>query len=601
MKPASQSTIPSASDSPPLLAAFAVALLVMIAMSWAQLVELWTTGAFVDTDDAARMAHVRDFVAGQGWHDLTQRRLAPPDGHQSHWTRVVDVPLAAMLIFWSSLFETATAEILARMSFTLGLFVLLLWAAARLGRTLMGEAGVIPALAVIVLSSMSNGQFQWGRIDHHAPQLLVILFTFEAALRSLEPGQARRSVLVGLWAALSLSINVETLGLLAVACAAGPAVWIWRGGDRTALFGLAAGLAAGLPVAGLVFIPQGDAARLACDAISPALVSAGLIAAAALVVLGLCAPRLHGAGARLTVSAAAALAAGGLAGWLNPHCLGNPYGDVDPLVREMWQDLVRESTPLAKWLQADFWGAFPLVAPGLFAIFGTAYAAARTSQEARLKWLTMAAATTVALAVVTIEVRAMSQLYIASLWGGAFVFLHLHTTRGLVWAMPALFAIMPMTWLLVTPATWLPATPAAGAQAERPWSACYTPATFRDMAALPASVVAGPVFLGSYILAHTPHSALAAPYHRMTKSIRATLDIFVAEPERARQLAAAAGVRYVALCFDPDSLGAILKRGPDGLAAALTSPDGKIDWLQPVVATGPLRVYEVRAPAGPQP
>jgi hypothetical protein len=595
MKPASQSTIPSASDSPPLPAAFAVALLVMIAMSWAQLAAMWTTGAFIDTDDAARMAQVRDFVAGQGWHDLTQRRLAPPDGHQSHWTRVVDVPLAAMLLFWSSFFETENAEFLARMSFTLGLFALLLWAAARLGRTLMGEAGVIPALAVVVLSGMGNVQFQWGRIDHHAPQLLVILFTLEAALRSLEPGQARRSVLVGLWAALSLSINVETLGLLAVACAAGPAAWIWRGGDRTALFGLAAGLAAGLPVAGLAFIPQGEAARLACDAISPALVSAGLIAAAALVVLGICAPRLHGAGARLTVSAAVALAAGGLAGWLNPHCLGNPYGDIDPLVREMWQDLVNESTPLAKLLRDDFQGAFPMIAPAVFAALGTVYAVAQTSGEARLKWLTMAAATTVALAVVTIEVRAMSQLYIASLWGGAFVFLRLRTTRSLTWAMPALFAITPATWSLVTPA------PAGGAQAERPWSACYTPATFRDMAALPPGVVAGPVFLGSHILAHTPHSALAAPYHRMTKSIRATLDIFVAEPERARQLAAAAGVRYVALCFDPDSLGVIIKRGPNGLAAALTSTGGAIDWLRPVVETGPLRVYEVRAPAGPQP
>lgn len=595
MEPVSRSTAPPASNSPPLAAAFACALLVMIAMSWAQLAAFWTTSAFIDTDDAARMAQVRDFIAGQSWHDLTQRRLAPPEGHQSHWTRVVDVPLAAMLLFWSWFFETATAEFLARLSFTLSQFALLLWAAARLGRTLMGEAGVIPALAVIVLSGLGNGQFQWGRIDHHAPQLLVILFTFEAALRSLEPGQARRSVLVGLWAALSLSINVETLGVLAVACAAGPAVWIWRGGDRTALFGLAAGLAAGLPVAGLAFIPAGDAAQLACDAISPALLSAGLVAVAALVLLGLCAPRLHGAGARLAAGAVAALAAGALAGWLNPHCLGNPYGDVDPLVREMWQDLVSESTPLAKLMREDFWGAFTLMVPALLAAFGTLYAVAQTSGETRLKWLTMTAASAVALAVVTIETRAVSQLYVASLWGGAFVFLHVRTTRSLAWAMPALFAINPATWALLTPA------PGAQAQAERPWSDCYMPATFRDMAALPPGVVAGPVFLGSHILAHTSHSALAAPYHRMTKSIRATLDIFVAEPERARQLTAAAGVRYVALCFDPDSLGVILKRGPNGLAARLTSPGGSVDWLRPVVETGPLRVYEVRAPAGPQP
>src|SRR3546814_19680521 len=46
-----------------------------------------------DTDDAMRMAQVRDLLAGQGWWDLTQYRVNPADGGVlMHWSRIVDAP-----------------------------------------------------------------------------------------------------------------------------------------------------------------------------------------------------------------------------------------------------------------------------------------------------------------------------------------------------------------------------------------------------------------------------------------------------------------------------------------------------------------------------
>ena len=61
-----------------------------------------------DTDDAMRLVQVRDLLAGQGWFDMVQHRLMPPEGASMHWSRLVDAPLAALIgqfhgAFWEDL------------------------------------------------------------------------------------------------------------------------------------------------------------------------------------------------------------------------------------------------------------------------------------------------------------------------------------------------------------------------------------------------------------------------------------------------------------------------------------------------------------------
>ena len=60
---------------------------VLLGLAWLLVVfqlmaEFWAaTGyTFPDTDDAMRLVEVRDFLAGQGWFDLHQARVAPPEG-----------------------------------------------------------------------------------------------------------------------------------------------------------------------------------------------------------------------------------------------------------------------------------------------------------------------------------------------------------------------------------------------------------------------------------------------------------------------------------------------------------------------------------------
>ncbi|MBZ0230021.1 MAG: hypothetical protein K8F58_16435, partial [Bauldia sp.] len=70
------------------------------------------SGFFPDTDDAMRMVEVRDFLAGQGWYDMTATRLAPP-GIEMHWSRLVDLPIAMLTAAFSWAVDPLMAERLA--------------------------------------------------------------------------------------------------------------------------------------------------------------------------------------------------------------------------------------------------------------------------------------------------------------------------------------------------------------------------------------------------------------------------------------------------------------------------------------------------------
>ena len=52
--------------------------LIWLATVAAYLFASFTRGNDLSTDDAMRLVEVRDFLAGQGWFDLTQYRLGPP-------------------------------------------------------------------------------------------------------------------------------------------------------------------------------------------------------------------------------------------------------------------------------------------------------------------------------------------------------------------------------------------------------------------------------------------------------------------------------------------------------------------------------------------
>ncbi|OYX09815.1 MAG: hypothetical protein B7Z15_14010, partial [Rhizobiales bacterium 32-66-8] len=87
---------------------------------------------FADTDDAMRMVMVRDFINGQGWYDLTAHRLNTPFGAEIHWSRLIDLPLAALVLAFTPVLGADLAMVAAGYAWPMLLLLALLWLSARL-------------------------------------------------------------------------------------------------------------------------------------------------------------------------------------------------------------------------------------------------------------------------------------------------------------------------------------------------------------------------------------------------------------------------------------------------------------------------------------
>src|SRR4051794_36457669 len=73
----------------------------------------WTDIRFFglgDTDDNMRMMQVRALLHGQGWFDLRQYRMNPPFGANIHWSRLVDLPIAGLILSLRPFIGGAAAE-----------------------------------------------------------------------------------------------------------------------------------------------------------------------------------------------------------------------------------------------------------------------------------------------------------------------------------------------------------------------------------------------------------------------------------------------------------------------------------------------------------
>jgi hypothetical protein len=89
-----------------LLLIWVVSCLMLAGSTWSAIAE-WRMG---DPDDQMRLIQVRDWLAGQSWWDVTQYRMNIPEGGPMHWSRLVDVPIAAAILVLTPVFGMALAE-----------------------------------------------------------------------------------------------------------------------------------------------------------------------------------------------------------------------------------------------------------------------------------------------------------------------------------------------------------------------------------------------------------------------------------------------------------------------------------------------------------
>lgn len=569
----------------PLWGTVTLALLGAIGLTFTHALEIWRTGAFFDTDDAMRAVQVRDLLAGQSWFDMTSWRLDPPNGVFSHWSRVVDTPLAALELFFRSFLSPDYAERATRLVFPLALLAALFRLSPWLATIISPSAPRHLAVLLAFLSGAVVTQFIPGRIDHHAPQIVLLLTTLGFFLKGIDARDARAMVGASAAMAISVAISLENIPFFAVLLAALPLLFIIDGDRMRAPLAWFAGSA-------LVFFPLIFAATVgpdryfvsACDAYSAVYFAPFVIGAIGLGALSGFAPLLRTPLRRAVATTAAATAALGAIAVIAPKCFGDPLGAIDPLARELWLSHVTEATPLFKFWAKKSSLVIVTALPALFGILAALLESARHEGLARRRWLTVAGVILVGSAAGLWQVRVFTSVMPIAMMSlvGMVAAIARYCTHSFGFLTRALFACV--LCLGVSPVGLAAAVPAKESAAEmmdpqKSEAACLKPEALEPLTKLAPSRVVASFDIGPYLLAYTAHSVYAGPYHRDNHGNRSLIDAFLAPPDEAEHILRAAGAQIVLWCNQEQA--GFAKRAPTGLAAALSR--GEVPaWLAPL-------------------
>ncbi|MXO91538.1 hypothetical protein GRI41_11945 [Altererythrobacter aquaemixtae] len=549
-------------------------------------------GQFPDPDDALRLVQVRDLLAGQGWFDLHQYRIDPPDGTLMHWSRLVDIPLALVILALSPFVGAPAAETAALIIVPLVTLGAILFVIGRLAWRLFDvDVAGISCLCMALFAPIVF-QLQPMRIDHHGWQIFtVVLALWACSLRSAWKGGA----LAGLAMAVGATISLEILPMVAAFGGILALRWFRDHKDRWWLVGYMQALALGLIAA---FFATRGIADLAqhCDVIAPAhlgffaitAVCTGLIAAAPAI------PRLALFGA-FGAAGAAGLAFFGLS---SPTCLMTPFAALDPLVRDFWYINVLEGRPLWEQKLAYALPSFVQLCIGLF----TAIVLAVRSRDWLRQWwieysLLLAASILLSLFVWRSAAFAAVIAAIPIGWLATRLLKRLNRARGLAAKLTALGAIV---------LALLPSSPVAVAELMMPESgnvqtvlveesSCEIRNQALTLNSLPQGTIFAPLDIGPAILVKSHHAVAATGHHRAEESMRDVILAFTSPEAEARQIVAAHESDYIVICTDLAEPRLFTAANPQGLAAQLVAGEAP-DWLEPVEVGGPeeFRVWRVR-------
>ena len=144
-----------------------------------------------DPDDAVRLISVRELLAGAPWFDTTLPRIGAPEPLVSHWSRLIDAPLAALVAALSPLLGRDGAELATRIVWPALLFFALALVVAREAHRRAGPLAAAFALFLVITSATALAQFRPGRIDHHNAQILCAVAGLLFLARSWDDRRAR--------------------------------------------------------------------------------------------------------------------------------------------------------------------------------------------------------------------------------------------------------------------------------------------------------------------------------------------------------------------------------------------------------------------------
>jgi hypothetical protein len=555
-----------------------------------------------DNDSLMRLVEVRDLVAGQGWFDLHQYRLGPDGGLEMHWSRLVDAPIAAIILVATPLAgSVAAAETIAKILWPALLFCFTLFFILRASRLFGGDAAVLPAVVISAPALHFISIFSPGALDHHNVQLLLASAALCLLLEA--PTVRPAALLSGVCAALMLAVGMETAPYVAVLglCVAGLFLFRGAGDGRTARdFGM--GFAGVCALAFFATVPASAWSAAQCDAFSVAHFAIGALAGLGLAAAASNEAASRTLGRRLLALGLLGVAVAALAVLAFPQCIADPYSMVDARLRKDWLDHVSEAQPLFTLITAN---PGMVVARYVTPAIGLAWMVlSLRGRPWRREDVLVGAVLAAAFAVSVWQVR-------GSNFSIAFAVIPLAAWiagwRVRARANPSgwVSAKMIVVWVVSLNASWTGAAAAASAAFERkaPGASedsspalCQDAQDFAALAALPKEMVLSISNLGSPILASSGHRVLSAPYHRNVEGNTLALDALTGSPDEARAIIERHRVGLVAVCPGNAESKLLAGQAPDGFLAKLM--EGSVPaWLEPVAgsAEAPLRLYRVRS------
>jgi hypothetical protein len=546
-----------------------------------------------DTDDALRLVLVRDLVQGHaGWYDQHFARLQPPLGMDLHWSRLVDGGIAAVELLFRLFLGPERAEYAARIAWPLLWIGPAVAAMIFLARRLRGDNAALACAALLAVNGVLFWQWAPGRIDHHDLQMTAAL----GALAGVVAGSRRGAALAGLATAAGLAVGIEALLFLGLVGGFVALRWARDPVEHTRpAQAYAAALLLGSVALYLAQTPPAWWGLARCDALGANLLLA--VAAACLGLLGAtCSPVASGRAGRCAALAAVAVVAAGLFLALEPACLHGPFALSDARIKPVWLGKVAEMQPLLTLVRRHDVNAVSGLLMIVLGLPAWVWLGRRKAQRTVI-WLMVGACFLAAAAagVHVVRLCGYASLFAAPLIAAAGAdFAERFGRLGRSLAVVLVVAVSP-SWPAAAIAD--PA-PDPGSHAAPTPRNCAAPSYYAALAKLRPGIVLNEVDLGPFILAATPHSVLAGPYHRADWGILAADAALAAPPGRDEAAVRRLHADYVVDCRNSAWMPRRQEIGPQSLQVRLDRGRAPA-WLEPLSRPeAALQVYRVRpAPA----
>lgn len=538
----------------PFRSVLALSVLIVVLKAAVDGVQMHGSFAGRDNDDIMRLLTVRDWIAGQGWYDVVQYRLLPPEGVPLHWSRYIDVGIAAIIVPFSWFLPMETAEQIAAILWPTLILLLTIFV---IGFGTQRVFGKLPAcfavLCVTFWPLTASLHAAPGNLDHHNVQLLMMTLLAFAVIWPSRPVAA--GVTGGIAAAFSLAIGLESLPFIVGGGFAFlmRALFVGTPMSRRLLvvFCITLFVASVLLMMGQT-APSRWAAPV-CDQLGTPTLSLVAIAAIACIAPMAARPWLTSTAMQLGATIVLTAIGVGIAWPLLSGCLDGPYGDLPVALQDIISGQITEAKPGLAYFQSHPGPALIFTLPVIVSLFLGAFLWAKSEHAHRAQALGLLLILGfVGFAMVFVQMRTVIMTAaVVPIIGGVVVayFLEEYLQRrnlaqGLIAISVAALITSPA--MLLGPVMSLISKDRLMAQETT--ADCKNDASLSALNSVPPGVVLTHINFGPALIWATHHQGLSAPYHRSAAALANGILPFTLEETKMAAYVRDAGATHLLLC-----------------------------------------------------